>query len=284
MSTKQGDLFSPIHNSGVFSAHWLENRLTLEPEWHEVGDEVNESLARVLKLWDKEKDRVEKYGTEAPLEQAFIQPVLLALGWKMKYQTYLQGREPDYALFLTEANLDAALNTDYKTDEFWTPAAVVADAKKWDLPLDKKVGSGAKKEYPPEQIEWYLDRSRKSFGIITNGRLWRLIPRELGAHQRRFRTYYEIDLVSILRDRTGDELSFEAVADFRRFFLFFGPAGFTSRDGRKPFVQRAIEGSSEYRLGVSEGLKVKAFEALRLCIEGFLAFTPNKLDPRAYAL
>ncbi|MBX9584580.1 MAG: hypothetical protein K2X87_30120 [Gemmataceae bacterium] len=57
------------------------------------------------------------------------------------------------------------------------PAAV---AKRWDVPLDKKVGAGGKREYPPEQIGWYLDRGRKDSGVLTNGRLWRLVPRALG--------------------------------------------------------------------------------------------------------
>ena len=33
--------------------------------------------------------------------------------------------------------------------------------------------------YNCEQIEWYLDRSRCDFGILTNGRLWRLVPRDI---------------------------------------------------------------------------------------------------------
>ncbi len=48
---------------------------------------------------------------------------------------------------------------------------------------------------------------------------------------------------------------------------------------RKSLIRRAAEGSSEYRLGVSEGLKGQAFEALRVCIEGFLAYGPNGLEP-----
>ncbi|MBI5725962.1 MAG: Eco57I restriction-modification methylase domain-containing protein [Planctomycetes bacterium] len=46
-----------------------------------------------------------------------------------------------------------------------------------------------------------------------------------------------------------------------------------------PLVERASKGSSEYRIGVGEGLKRQVFEALRLCIEGFLNHGPNKLDP-----
>src|SRR5437764_9209458 len=53
-----------------------------------------------LDLWVQQKLRVERYGNEASLEQAFIQPVFQILGWKLKYQTFLQGKKPDYALFI----------------------------------------------------------------------------------------------------------------------------------------------------------------------------------------
>jgi hypothetical protein len=62
-------------------------------------------LEEIAELWKTQKKRVAKYGGEQGLEEAFIQPVLRALGWKLKYQTFLQGREPDYALFLDEGGL-----------------------------------------------------------------------------------------------------------------------------------------------------------------------------------
>jgi hypothetical protein len=30
--------FNPIRNSGLFSSHWLERRLLLEPEWTELKE------------------------------------------------------------------------------------------------------------------------------------------------------------------------------------------------------------------------------------------------------
>jgi hypothetical protein len=64
------------------------------------------------------------------------------------------------------------------------------------------------------------------------------------------------------------------------FFLFFSPLAFQERYGRRPLIVRALEGSSEYRLGVGESLKQRAFKALELCIEGFLAFESNALNPQ----
>ena len=93
--------FGPLLNSGLFSSHWLENRLCLEPEWRELRQAAKDCLTRLAPLWQVQKPRVALYGDEDTLCQSFIAPVLEALGWKLKPQPLLQSREPDYALFLT---------------------------------------------------------------------------------------------------------------------------------------------------------------------------------------
>jgi len=36
--------FGPIRNSNLFSSHWLEHRLCLEPEWQELRAEAEAVL------------------------------------------------------------------------------------------------------------------------------------------------------------------------------------------------------------------------------------------------
>jgi hypothetical protein len=40
---------------------------------------------------------------------------------------------------------------------------------------------------------------------------------------------------------------------------------------------RAVQGSAEYSIAVGEDLKERVFEALRICMEGFLSVPENKL-------
>ncbi len=171
--------FGAVHNVGLISSHWLENRLKREPEWAELREKAREVLDKLADLWTVQSNRVERYGDEQGLEEGFIQPVLRELGWKLKYQTRLQVREPDYALFLDDAGLEAALAAGRHSDDFWTPVKVVADAKAWHVRLDLPTKAENKREYPPEQIEWYLDRSRLDWGVLTNGKSGRLVPRQL---------------------------------------------------------------------------------------------------------
>lgn len=271
-----------LRNRALFSGHWLENRLSLEPEWAELRDEAREVLDGLSELWRVQRGRVDHYGDEQGLEQAFIQPVLERLGWKLKYQTFLQGRKPDYALFVSDEALDAALTSGRNSPDFWKYPTLVADAKAWHISLDRPNTVNNKREYPPEQIESYLNLSRLDFGVLTNGKLWRLVPREYNLQQRRFQTYLELDLQQLLESWSSSPSLAEQFAlfdEFFRFYLFFSPAAFREVEGRKTLLQRAVEGSSEYRLGVGEGLKDRAFEALRLCIEGLLARPENDLDP-----
>ncbi len=135
--TQPSLLFGPVHNAGLFSSHWLENRLELEPEWQETREQAREALDHLAEVWRVQRNRVERYGDEQGLEQGFIQPVLEQLGWKLKYQTWLQGRKPDYALFGDDAALDAALVLGRTSDDFWKTATVVADAKAWHISLDR---------------------------------------------------------------------------------------------------------------------------------------------------
>lgn len=276
---------SPLRNSDFLSNHWLEHCLPLEPEWREHVVAARNALDRLLPLWRVERERVHLYGDEAGLEEKFIQPVFEALGWRLKYQPYLSGREPDYALFLDDAGLDAAIAAGRRDPDFWSHGAAVADAKAWHVSLDRPVREGSRREYPPEQIEWYLNRSLRYYGILTNGRLWRLVPRTLGPAKPRFETYLEIDLPALLDGLmpANDQLELgpggAELDTFLRFFLLFSPLGFAETEGRKPLLARAVEGSSEYSLGVGEELKDRVFEALRLCVEGFIKHAPNDLDP-----
>lgn len=277
----------PLRNRDLFSTHWLEKRLPLEPEWHELRGQASEVLTTLGILWETQRSRVSHYGDEQGLEEGFIQPVLRELGWKLKYQTFLQGRGPDYALFLNDASLDRALQAGRTSSDFWSYATVVADAKAWHVSLDRPSVVNHKREYPPYQIEWYLDRSRLDFGILTNGHTWRLIPREYSTHQRRFQTYLEFDLSQVLNNWSSHPSLTEQLhlnEEFLYFYLFFGPAAYVQVDSRKLFIKRALEGSSEYRIGVSEGLKERAFNAVTFCIEGFLSLLGNELSPSEHLM
>jgi len=277
---KQSQLqFSAIRNADFLSNHWLDKRLADQPEWENLRSAANDALTQMAALWEKQKDLAPKYDDEAGLEQAFIQPILGILGWELKYQAFLQGREPDYALFLNAEDHANAINAGRKSSDFWKFPKIVADAKAWHVSLDRPTTTGSQREFPPQQIEWYLNYSNLDYAILTNGHLWRLIPRKRDPHQPRFQTYLECNLKQILERHAANHLDFANMDDFLRFFLFFSPHAYRSVPNADPLIARAIAGSSAYRLSASEGLKERVYHALELSIEGFLNHGPNNLSP-----
>jgi hypothetical protein len=274
--------FSAVRNENFLSNHWLQHRLPLEPEWAEVLEDAKAALSDALDIWRRERTRVEKYGNEQGLEHGFIQPMFEALGWSIQYQPYLQGRKPDYALFADPNALDAALSEGRTGARYWETATLVADAKAWHVSLDRPKKDTGKREYPPQQIEWYLDRSRKEYGILTNGRIWRLIPRDIGPGNPRFQTYLEVDLPEILNaidSKPQATFEGEELAEFLRFYLLFGPTGHSAITRDRTLIARARSGSSEYRIGVGQDLRIQVFEALRWCMEGFINCPTNEIEP-----
>lgn len=91
----------PFRNRNFLSNHWLEQRLHLEPEWHERREAGQQALKALQKLWSVQATRVELYGNEAGLEHGLIQPVLHILGWQIKYQAFLMGASPTTPFSLT---------------------------------------------------------------------------------------------------------------------------------------------------------------------------------------
>jgi len=274
--------FSAVRNSELFANHWVERRLPLEPEWEASSDAARACLDDIAALWTREADLLPTYG-EAALEDIWIRPVLRAFGWQFIPDTHIGGSEPDYALFLTDEARRAAQLAGKTRPEFWDHPKVVGEAKPWNRNLDKRATTG-EREFPPEQIERYMDRTRLDWGLLTNGRLWRFMPRERRRNQPRFETFLELDIERLLRRWTGQNRSLfrdrSALDEFLPWYLLATPAAFTAPPGLSPLIDRALSGSTAYRIKVGDELREQVFEALRLCVEGFLIHEPNGLDPQ----
>jgi very-short-patch-repair endonuclease len=182
----------------LFSRHYLENRLPDHPEWAEDPQPVFET---VHALWEKAR----QYGNswnEAQTEEEFVRPVLEALGWPYIVQpkSHHGGSttRPDYALFADEASRQAAYPHQGHDDAFYSRALAIAEAKYWGRPLSQKDTSGRETwkagGNPSHQMVSYLVGTRVPWGILTNGRIWRLYSREVSSTASEF---YEVDLSDI---------------------------------------------------------------------------------------
>ncbi len=146
-----------------------------------------------------------------------------------------------------------------------TPYALrlgVADAKYWERELDLSKSSErdtCTNQNPSFQIAGYLTGTKQKWGILTNGRLWRLYCTE--SHLP-LDNYCQIDLVQLLEEAPEEKLKY--------FYLFFRKAALIQTDG-KSFLDHVLEGSNEYAVELEADIKERAYEVVELLCRGFAA-------------
>ncbi len=257
-------------NRGLFSDHFLKARLPQWKEWQQ-GEELVTFRKQLLSLYESAK-LILPLLNEPQTEKEFVQPVLDLLGYANSYivqaptQVGEHTNRPDYALFPDPT----AKNKAYKKlkNNDYALCIGVADAKYWERELDLARSSDRDtftNQNPSFQIANYLTGTKQTWGILTNGRLWRLYSAKshlpLG-------NYYQVDLVQLL-DSTEEGLKY--------FYLFFRKAALIQVDG-KSFLDRLLEDSNQYAVELETDIKERAYEVVEVLCRGFAAdFSNNQL-------
>jgi hypothetical protein len=215
---------------------------------------------------------------EAQVEHDLVRPVLTLLVHDFEVQPALKTpdgtKRPDYVFYRSAEARDANKNKTL-TDALLRPGGlVVGDAKAWDRPLDSALQSKSKSgsdpftnKNPSYQIAFYVQHSGLDWGILTNGRTWRLYHRESAHKLTRF---YEVDLPALVAP--GD------TARFLYFWAFFRREAF--EPGAPLGVGALLQESSDFARGVGNSLKKQVYDALHHLAQGFLDYPANGLDAR----
>jgi hypothetical protein len=180
---RQGVLRAPPHqNHGLFSDHYLDHTLPNRPDWRHLAQDValTEALAAIRATFAA----FTPSGNEAQTEDDLIKPVLKALGHaSVEVQPTIDvpgtAKRPDYIFYASEAARQANKNKKLTESLLAGTAYAVGDAKYWDRKLDLslKVGDAATNANPASQIDFYVRHTGLDWGMLTNGRLWRLYIR-----------------------------------------------------------------------------------------------------------
>lgn len=256
-------------NHQLFSDHYLNSTLPQRPGWLELAQTaapVRESVAALLAAYTPSDN-------EAQTEEGLIKPVLKALGHNFEVQPALKTPEgtkkPDYVFYRSQMALNANKGKTLTEELLRTGSFAVGDAKYWERPLDVALkGKGKETDVfsnknPGYQIAFYIQQSGVEWGILTNGRLWRLYHRDT-AHK--LDRYYEVDLPTLLENPDP--------AAFLYFYAFFHRSAF---EPHPLGVSALLLGSRDYAQGVGDTLKTQVYDALRHLAQGFLDYTPNTL-------
>lgn len=253
-----------MNNRNLFSNHYLENVLPTLPEWSQ--EEHIQAYAKIKGIYQRERAFLTPQMKEAQIEERFFRPIFKSLGFEFEVQETVAetGEFPDYAFFKSRADLEAAHGEGVS---FYDRALAVGEVKRWETPLDSfRRDRYRRHKNPSFQIWLYLHQTKPKWGILSNGRKWRLYR-----EGRPMDSYYEVDLVSLLE--TDD------VEGFRYFYYFFRVEAFLPAMDKPPFLTRVLKGSRDYAREVGENLKENVYRTLRILAQGFLDRPGNRLDP-----
>jgi hypothetical protein len=240
-------------NKPLFSQHYLEHRIQECPEWQV---DVAAGFGALEKLYLSKKDLLPTL-SEAQTEEVFIKPALDILGFSHIPQVTTRGKgraeRPDYALFACEADRDSAYPLQNDETAFYARVRAIAEAKYWERPLSKVSSNDRRDIYkntnPSFQISSYLTGTGVDWGILTNGREWRLYYRQASSTATEF---YSVDLVELLQ--SGD------LEQFKYFWLFFRQEALVKDLHDRNFLERVREGSTTYATQVGKELKALVFD------------------------
>jgi len=262
----------PHRNHGLFADHYLDHVLPGRADWARLADDAAPVLAAITRIFAAYVPSMDEQQTERDL----VRPMLDALGHTYEVQGRLRvpGRihKPDYVFYQDATAKDAQRNVILDKTLPAHGGFAVGDAKYWGRPLDCALReSGADTNHNPAfQIYWYVLHSGVEWGILTNGKLWRLVHRDTAD---RLDVYYEIDIQELVQ-----------VGDVRRFLYFYAFFRRTAFDPGQLGLAELLRASTEYAHGVGASLKNQVYEALRHVAQGFLDYAPNKLPPEPETL
>ncbi len=242
-----------FNNLSLFSDYYLKERLpdepSLYPEWQQDIMSVYQKARRLYQSLDF--DALQR--NESATQEKWVSPILHLLGHSNIEQSK-DDAHPTFRLFS---------DVDYDSER---ASPVLCHVKAWGHYLDH-YGQQEQLELeqplnPSFQIIRFLSEYRADWGILTNGREWRLYYTKAHATAS---NYYEIDLAELLESND--------VESFRYFYHFFCQQAFRSEAERKSFLERVYDGSQDYAVKLAERIKDKVFEHIfPFLAEGFVTY------------
>ena len=259
-----------MSDGALFSEYFLSDGITLSPGWSEP-DAATLAAARALIAELLNDFELRHRPNEPNTEIDLIEKLLDLLGWDAwlkQEKANERGRQdvPDYLLFATAAAKAAAART-ASAGQRYTQGVAILEAKAFDAALDRAEPGQA--GAPSTQILRYLgtvdvqSEGNIRFGILTNGRKWRLYDHKA---RSRLEGFVEIDLTEAadlsVPAGGGPVAPDHADTVLRRFLFLFGRAAFVADVGGTTRLTRAIADSRAFEARVTGSLADTVFKSV----------------------
>ena len=244
----------------LFTDYFLTDGIKDTDEWKSSVEDV-EAFTTFRDSLGQRYDALCRSGdpNEAVTEQELIRPVLELLGWAhyLPQQGTARNEDiPDHLLFADADSKQRASAERNAVDRFRN-AAVVQESKRFGLSLDdRNKDDRSQSRTPHGQIRRYLSTAdiesegRIRWGILTNGRVWRLYDQRA---RPRATGYFEADLEDLLKPEREYHL--------RIFYLLFLRESFVLQKGATAtFLESALAEGRHYEDKVAKDLSGVVFE------------------------
>jgi hypothetical protein len=244
----------------LFAQDFLLTGIRDTEDWRALDDRAVDATAVAIRA--RLADAVPGM-REANTETLVIYPILDALGWGER--RLVQGQldkirrlhVPDAVYFASPEARRAA--QERPPAEHYAEAAFILENKAWEAPLDRAQGRAVT---PSAQLQTYLNRAyfgsdrRVRFGVLTNGRLWRLYDYEAKSLATDF---FEVDLAALVGLEPA-ALPLFAPRDEDRahwlkvFILLFRREAFEAGARGRTFHAEALERGKDWEESVRTGI------------------------------
>lgn len=265
----------------LFTRDFLLEGIRDTADWISLEDVTVDQLEDCLKTL-LSKIAARKSTNEAQTEDDLVYPILEHLGWaegEVQPNASVKARldVPD-ALLYPDVSAKARAGALDPWQRFQHGLAIV-EAKRWGRPLDREErGRKGEEGTPSSQMLRYLRRieertkGRLRWGILTNGRLWRLYFHGATSIAEDF---LEIDLGRVVEiegiespglfDRRpeifGDDAAWRRHV-LKLFCLLFGRTAFLAGDQGETFHQLALREGKRWEEKVRDTLSGKVFDEI----------------------
>lgn len=252
-----------VNNQNLFSNHYLKNLIRKNDEWR--SNDHKTVFDEIKKIYNAEKPFLEDLN-ESQLEERFFRRIFKVMLPDFEVQAGTESQDfPDYAFF-GDANTLNAAHLNKGSRSFYQNAFAIGEVKRWNTNLDRfGKGKHDKNMNPSFQVWVYLHETEPGWGILSNGRLWRVYHKD-----KPMDSYYEVDLVTILEK--------EDIDAFKYFYYFFRREAFFPSQKGAIFLENVLRGSEDYATEIGEDLKENVYRAMKILAEGFFRHPANGLD------
>jgi len=246
-------------NHFLFSNDYLNRVLPASPQWAELLSRSETTAEKLRTLYDSLHNDLAHLDADT-LSIQWVRPLLEHLGHTLLSGTELNALLPDLSppdLALISANVEGG---DLSPGDIDALVRVLP----WDAPLDSL--SAGQDLNPMAQLEIDLQRCAIDWGLLSNGRVLRLVSRQNSANMDR---YFELDLPSVLESQKHEALAYLSA--------FFGTPAFEQVKKKKTFLETALLASVEAEKAQMQALQENLYQTLEVLIQGYLDFPGNQL-------